>query len=86
VERGGASEIVSLLEAGVPLVDKQEDLTPYQRQVILRELARRNEKEQEAMPDGAGGAPGAVNTLRQPGAGGGGGETVTYVNEHSATD
>jgi hypothetical protein len=88
VELGGASEIVSLLDAGVPLVESQAELTPFQRICILKELERREEQKQAQMNGhgsagaGAGASHGAVNRLRQPNAGGGmGGETITYVNE-----
>ena len=82
---GGASNVVSLLEAGIPLVETQADLTPFQRHFILKELERR-EQEKAAQMDGSQGAgsPGATNQLHQPKAGGGGGETVTYVNEHGS--
>jgi hypothetical protein len=77
VERGEASKIVALLDAGVPLVDSQKDLTPFQRTVILKELER---QEAEAQRNGGGASPGQTNRLHQPG-GGGRGETVTYVND-----
>lgn len=78
MERGGASKIVALLDAGVPLVESQKDLTPFQRMFLLKELQRQSEEAQQA---GGGGnaAPGQVNQLRQPR--GGGGETVTYIND-----
>ena len=76
VEAGGASEIIALLDAGVPLVETQKDLTPFQRTVLLKELQR----QQEDQPNSSGSAPGQVNQLRQP-RGGGGGETVTYTND-----
>jgi hypothetical protein len=86
VELGGASEVVTLLEAGIPIAESQEDLTPYQRMVILKEMERRGEEQRKAAEGGGNAAPssgGRVNKLRQPGAGGRSqGETVTFVNEH----
>lgn len=81
VEAGGASNVVALLDAGVPLVDSQADLTPFQREVLLQELTRQQEAAQE---DTGSQPPGQVNQLRQPR--GGGGETVTYINEHTEPD
>jgi len=86
VEAGGASNIVALLDAGIPLVESQADLTPFQREVLLRELERQREQAQSNAGVEAGGnpTPGPVNQLRQPR--GGGGETVTYINEHTGPD
>jgi hypothetical protein len=81
VEAGGASEVVALLDAGIPLVESQADLTPFQRMCILKELERQQAQAQQGGPGGAAPA-GTVNELRQP-RGGGRGETVTYVNEGS---
>lgn len=77
VEAGEASKIVALMEAGVPLVESQKDLTPFQRMILLKEL----ERQEEASQSGQAHSPGQVNQLRQPR--GGGGETVTYVNDGS---
>lgn len=82
MELGGASEVVALLDAGIPLVDSQEDLTPFQRMAILQELERQQQQTETGQPGGPGGQ---VNTLRQP-RGGGRGETVTYVNEGSDSE
>ena len=63
------------MEAGVPLVESQKDLTPFQRMFLLKELERREREAQSGNTS----SPGQVNQLRQPR--GGGGETVTYVND-----
>lgn len=75
VEAGGASNVVALLDAGIPLVESQQELTPFQRMFLLKEL----ERQEEASQSGQTSSPGQVNQLRQPR--GGGGETVTYVND-----
>ncbi|OYR54912.1 hypothetical protein DJ70_12850 [Halorubrum halodurans] len=75
MEAGEASKVVALLDAGVPLVESQKDLTPFQRMVLLKEL----ERQEQASQSGQTQRPGQVNQLRQPR--GGGGETVTYVND-----
>lgn len=79
VEAGEASKVVALMDAGVPLVESQKDLTPYQRMVLLKELERQ-EAQRPSQPGGAA-SPGQMNQLRQPR--GGGGETVTYTNDGS---
>lgn len=76
MEHGEASNIVALLDAGVPLVESQKDLTPFQRMVLLKELER---QEREAQSGQQGASPGHANKLHQPG--GGRGETVTYTND-----
>lgn len=82
MEAGGASEVLALLKAGIPLVESQADLTPFQRMILLQEIERQEQLKAEAMEGkGAPGGPG-VNSMRQP-RGGGRGETVTYVNEGS---
>lgn len=79
VEAGEASKVVALLDAGVPLVDSQKDLTPFQRMVLLKELERQEAERPSQPGQGQPSAPGQVNQLRQPR--GGGGETVTYTND-----
>lgn len=79
MEAGAASGILALSsEAGIPLAPTQADLTPFQRMVLVKELARQHEE----ADDGHGQAPGAVNTMKAP-HGGGRGETVTYTNTHA---
>lgn len=34
------------MEKGVPVVDKQANMTPFQRQVLVQEFTRQNEEEQ----------------------------------------
>lgn len=80
VEAGAASNIVALLDAGVPLVESQKDLTPFQRMVLLKELERQKAESQQQQSGSSGqSSPGQVNQLRQPR--GGSGETVTYTND-----
>lgn len=82
MEAGAASGVVALSkEAGIPLVQTQADLTPFQRMVLLQELERQHD---EANAE-SGGPPGAVNTAKAPN-GGGRGETVTYTNTHADDD
>ena len=78
VEAGEASKVVALLDAGVPLVESQKELTPFQRTVLLKELSRQNEQAQN-QSGGTPNAAGQVNQLRQPR--GGGGETTVYTND-----
>ena len=42
-----------MLEKGVPVVDKQADMTPFQRQVLVEEFGRQERKKQEQMPEEA---------------------------------
>lgn len=77
VEHGGASNVVALLDAGIPLVESQKDLTPFQRTVILKELQRQQEEAQSQKQQNQ--SPGKANKLHNPQ--GKGGETVTYVND-----
>lgn len=58
-------------------METQDDLTPFQRMVLLDEMEAQQES---AKNPGAGG--GRRNSLAQPGGGGKAqGETVTYINE-----
>lgn len=77
VEHGGASNVVALLDAGIPLVESQKDLTPFQRTVILKELQRQQEEAQSQKQQNQ--SPGRANKLYN--SQGKGGETVTYVND-----
>lgn len=93
VEAGAASTVVALAsDAGVPLVQTQKDLTPFQRLVLQKELKRRQDKiDEQRQGTGAGtagGTPQIKNSKAQPGGGTGGmgavqGETVEYINEGS---
>lgn len=81
MEAGAASGVVALSsDLGIPLVSSQAQLTPFQRMVLLQELERQHE---EAQQDHDGAAPGPVNSMKAPNAGGRG-ETVTYTNEHQS--
>jgi hypothetical protein len=77
VEHGGASKIIALLDAGIPLVESQKDLTPFQRTVILKELQRQQEETQSQKQQNQ--SPGRSNKLYN--SQGKGSETVTYVND-----
>lgn len=82
-EQGGASNVLALLEAGVPLVDTQADLTPFQRMVLIEAIKEKNEEQEKAANGNGngGGGHGQVNDLRQPN--GGQGETTKFINTHT---
>lgn len=53
VESKQALDIAILLEKGVPVVDKQADMTPFQRQVLVKEFERQEKYKADQMPDEA---------------------------------
>jgi hypothetical protein len=84
VEQGAASQIVGIAnQAGVPLADTQQELTPFQRLVIVKELERQQEESQSNQRGG--GRPGPIKNSKASSHGGGmgsmQGETIKYVNE-----
>ena len=82
MEEGHSKQIVALSDkAGIPLAEKQEDLTPLQRHVITLTLKEEQEEvERRTNNAGGGGRSRAPNPARKP-RGGGSGQTTTYVNE-----
>ena len=46
-----AIDIYLLNKQGIPIAENQQEITPFQRQVLVQEEIRRNEQEQEMMEE-----------------------------------
>jgi len=75
LREGGANEILALVEyGGVPLAETQQELTPFQRGILLKGAKKAQEEAESGSPGGPmNSAPGAGQSVQ--------GETVKYVNE-----
>ena len=82
MEAGGASTVLAIANKGnVPLAETQAELTPFQRQIMAKEIKRQHD-EAQSQQGGAGGARSghsqisnsmSNNTVS--------GDTITYVND-----
>lgn len=71
VKSGNASDIYHLQEINIPIASNQQELTPFQRQVLVQEKIRQNEREQEEIDQarsGNAGSPPSRGTGSKPNA------------------